>query len=73
MNVNIFSFQGSLVSICLEQLNEPNSLLRQWLAICLGRVWHGYDQARWAGARDMAHEKLYRLLEDSVPEVCFCI
>jgi hypothetical protein len=63
------SLQGSLISICLVQLNEPNPLLRQWLAICLGRLWNGYDQARWSGVRDNAHEKLYLLLEDPVPEV----
>lgn len=30
------ALQGSLVSICLEQLNDESWLLRQWLAICLG-------------------------------------
>lgn len=30
------ALQGSLVSICLEQLNDQSWLLRQWLAICLG-------------------------------------
>lgn len=63
------ALQGSLVSICLEQLTDANPLLRQWLAICLGRLWHQYDQARWCGVRDTAHEKLYTLLKDPVPEV----
>lgn len=30
------ALQGSLVSICLVQLNDESWLLRQWLAICLG-------------------------------------
>ncbi|XP_078048119.1 regulatory associated protein of MTOR complex 1 isoform X1 [Augochlora pura] len=60
---------GSLVSICLEQLGDINSLLRQWLCLCLGRLWHNYDKARWCGVRDIAHEKLFTLLRDSVPEV----
>ncbi|KAJ9585619.1 hypothetical protein L9F63_002589, partial [Diploptera punctata] len=63
------ALQGSLVSICLEQLGDPNPLLRQWLAICLGRLWNNYDKARWCGVRDIAHEKLYTLLTDPVPEV----
>ncbi|CAH0563709.1 unnamed protein product [Brassicogethes aeneus] len=61
--------QGSLVSICLEQLNDPCPLLRQWVAICLGKIWDRYDSARWTGVRDIAHEKLYTLLKDSYPEV----
>nr|CAD7430315.1 unnamed protein product [Timema monikensis] len=63
------AMQGSLVSICLEQLQDPNPLLRQWLAVCLGRLWTNYDKARWCGVRDIAHEKLYTLLQDPVPEV----
>lgn len=63
------ALQGSLVSICLEQLVDSNSLLRQWLCLCLARLWHNYDKARWCGVRDIAHEKLYTLLQDPVPEV----
>ncbi|XP_034933935.1 regulatory-associated protein of mTOR isoform X2 [Chelonus insularis] len=63
------ALQGSLVSICLEQLNDPNPQLRQWLCLCLGRLWHNYDKARWCGVRDIAHEKLASLLQDPVPEV----
>lgn len=61
--------QGSLVSICLIQLHDPSPQLRQWLAICLGHLWRNFDPARWAGVRDSAHEKLYPLLSDPVPEV----
>lgn len=63
------AMQGSLVSICLEQLGDANPLLRQWLAVCLGRLWTNFDKARWCGVRDIAHEKLYTLLQDPVPEV----
>lgn len=63
------ALQGSLVSICLVQLADPSALLRQWLAICLGRLWTNYAPARWCGVRDIAHEKLYTLLSDPVPEV----
>lgn len=61
--------QGNLIAICLEQLQDPHPLLRQWLAICLGRVWSKYDAARWCGVRDSAHEKLYCLITDPLPEV----
>lgn len=63
------ALQGSLVSVCLEQLNDPSPQLRQWVAICLGRLWDHYEKARWTGVRDIAHEKLYNLLKDPVPEV----
>ncbi len=32
-------------------------------------MWDRYDKARWRGARDNAHEKLYELLRDPSPEV----
>lgn len=63
------ALQGPLLSICLEQLNDSSWILRQWLAICLGMLWQNFEKARWSGARDLAHEKLYVLLRDSIPEV----
>ncbi|XP_034490586.1 regulatory-associated protein of mTOR-like isoform X1 [Drosophila innubila] len=63
------ALQGPLLSICLEQLNDSSWLLRQWLAICLGMLWQNFEKARWSGARDLAHEKLYVLLRDPIPEV----
>lgn len=59
----------SLVSICLVQLGDESHTLRQWLAICLGHLWQNFSKARWSGARDLAHEKLYPLLQDKVPDV----
>lgn len=64
------ALQSSVVSICLEQLSDTNIKLRQWSIICLARLWQRYDKARWCGVRDIAHEKLYPHLKDSVPEVC---
>lgn len=61
--------QGNIIAICLEQLTDPHPLLRQWLAICLGRVWYSYEAARWCAVRDSAPEKLYCLLTDPLPEV----
>ncbi|KAI8435475.1 LOW QUALITY PROTEIN: hypothetical protein MSG28_003776, partial [Choristoneura fumiferana] len=52
-----------------QQLGDGSPLLRQWACICLGRLWRGCDAARWAGVRDLAHEKLYPLLREPHPEV----
>jgi regulator-associated protein of mTOR len=59
----------SLVSVCLEHFNHPSPLMRQWVVICLGKSWEHYENARWMGVRDTAHEKLYVLLNDPCPEV----
>ncbi|XP_037293726.1 protein raptor homolog isoform X3 [Manduca sexta] len=63
------ALQGSMISICLEQLCDGSPLLAQWVCISLGRLWRGFDAARWAGVRDLAHEKLYPLLQHQDPEV----
>lgn len=63
--------QGNVVAICLEQLSDPSPKLRQWVTICLGETWANFEQARWCGVRDSAHEKLEILLSDPEPEVCF--
>ncbi|KAK7086926.1 hypothetical protein SK128_000698 [Halocaridina rubra] len=63
------ALQGSLMPLCLEQVSDPHPPLRQWATICLGHTWHHLPDARWAATRDNAHEKLYNLLSDPVPEV----
>ncbi|XP_069979013.1 regulatory-associated protein of mTOR isoform X2 [Penaeus vannamei] len=63
------ALQGSLMPLCLEQVSDPHPPLRQWATLCLGRTWHHHPDARWAATRDNAHEKLYTLLSDPVPEV----
>ena len=40
-----------------------------WLRCFPGRVWTNYNEARWRGVRDQAHERLYELLRDRHPEV----
>ncbi|CAG9092875.1 unnamed protein product [Plutella xylostella] len=51
----------------------PARLLR-WLCAALARLWQRYDDARWAGVRDNAHEKLAPLLTHPDPDVrCVCI
>ncbi|XP_035218462.1 regulatory-associated protein of mTOR-like isoform X2 [Stegodyphus dumicola] len=65
----VAALQNNVVAICLEQLNDPSAKLRQWVAICLGEIWANFEQARWCGVRDSAHEKLEVLLTDPEPEV----
>ncbi|CAG9584299.1 unnamed protein product [Danaus chrysippus] len=67
------ALQGSMISACLEQLGDcegaGSPLLQQWACIGLGRLWSGWEAARWAGVRDLAHEKLAALLPHPAPEV----
>ncbi len=35
----------------------------------MGHIWENNNNARWIGTRNTAHEKLFVLLEDPVPEV----
>lgn len=63
------AFQGSLIASCLEEINDSDANLRKWATICLGSLWNNYEDARWCGVRDSAHEKLYTLLDDKEPEV----
>ncbi|XP_045771418.1 regulatory-associated protein of mTOR isoform X1 [Maniola jurtina] len=74
------ALQGSMISACLEKLREwaeaggvceegGEAALLQWACIALGRLWRGWDEARWVGVRDRAHEKLAALLLHRRPEV----
>lgn len=63
------AYQANLIASCLEQLDDPDPMLRKWLAICLGTSWDNYEDARWCGVRSCAHEKLYTILDDPDPEV----
>ena len=61
--------QSNIIAVCTELLDDSNPLLRQWVVLCLGYEWHGYDPARWCAVRDNAYEKLYHLLSDDCVEV----
>ena len=36
---------------------------------CIARLWDDFQEAKWAGIRESAHERLCVLLTDPVPEV----
>ncbi|XP_053607559.1 regulatory-associated protein of mTOR isoform X2 [Plodia interpunctella] len=72
------ALQGSMISICLEQLGEcsqseseteESARLQQWVCVGVGRLWRGCEAARWAGVRDLAHEKLQPALAHARVEV----
>ena len=37
---------GNLITLCLNELEESDPVLRQWLAICLGRIWDRHEDGR---------------------------
>ncbi len=61
--------QVAFISNALEMVDESDRLLRQWIVIGIGLAWHNAIAARWSAIRDSAHEKLFPLLRDPVPEV----
>lgn len=61
--------KSGLLTDCLTHLNDPDPLLRRWVILCLGKLWEDNEEARWAGVRESAHERLCGLLTDPVPEV----
>lgn len=61
--------QVAFISNALEMLDEKDRLLRQWIVIGIGLAWHNAPASRWSAIRDSAHEKLFPLLQDPIPEV----
>ena len=56
-------------AICLAQLSDPDATLRQWILLCLAKLWENYDEAKTFAVKENAHEKICALLVDPVPEV----
>lgn len=64
------SLSPELIQACLDHLQDPdNPLLRQWSCLCISVLWHDYPEAKWAGIRALAHERLCHMATDPVPEV----
>ena len=32
------ALQGNIIALCSDQLTDQHAMLRQWLALCLGKV-----------------------------------
>ena len=60
---------GHLISICLNEVEDPDPVYRQWLVLCLATCWDRHEEARGHATRDNAPDKLETLLTDHTPEV----
>lgn len=59
-----------LINICIAHLRDAeNPLLRQWSCLCISMLWADFPEAKWAGIRCLAHQKLCEMALDPVPEV----
>ena len=59
-----------LIDICLGHLRDAeNPLLRQWSCLCISMLWQDFPEAKWAGIRCLAHQRLCEIALDPVPEV----
>ncbi|KAL0567020.1 Target of rapamycin complex 1 subunit kog1 [Marasmius crinis-equi] len=54
---------------CYDRLEEPDYLLRQWTALCIGQMWDGFDQGKMVGVERGTQDKLTHLLSDDSAEV----
>ena len=59
-----------LLKICSMQLDTKDSLLRQWLCLCFGKVWDKFFPGQKHALDDLiADELVSRYLNDDSPEV----
>ncbi|KAF1810164.1 WD repeat-containing protein-like protein mip1 [Eremomyces bilateralis CBS 781.70] len=66
----VVSLSQELIEICLNHMSDlENPLLRQWACLCLSMLWVDYSDAKWAGIRCGAHQRLCELVVDPVAEV----
>ena len=54
---------------CYDRLDEPDFLLRQWSALCIGQLWDNNDEIKVYGVDKGTQDKLIGLLSDESPEV----
>eukprot|EP01133_Synstelium_polycarpum_P018713 gene18713-22384_t len=60
---------GTLLPICLSQVNDPDPMVRRWMVLCMAKMWENFEEAKWAAIKESAHERLCLLLTDISPEV----
>ncbi|KAJ7292684.1 hypothetical protein C8J57DRAFT_1160952 [Mycena rebaudengoi] len=54
---------------CYDKLDDPDFLLRQWSALCIGQIWDGNDENKVYGVDRGTQDKLIDLLRDDSVEV----
>ncbi|MCJ1474557.1 hypothetical protein MMC13_003216 [Lambiella insularis] len=66
----VVSLSPDLFQACLDHMSDPeNPLLRQWSCLCISMLWQDFPEAKWAGIRANAHQRLCQMVLDPVPEV----
>eukprot|EP00727_Mastigamoeba_balamuthi_P000525 m51a1_g1047 putative regulatory-associated protein of mtor (1359) ;mRNA; r:748343-753586 len=61
---------AGLLPVCAKLLAEPDAMLRKWAVLCLGKLWEGMGDAKWAAIQmGVVDERLFKLLLDDAPEV----
>ncbi|KAF2757428.1 hypothetical protein EJ05DRAFT_476686 [Pseudovirgaria hyperparasitica] len=64
------SLSPELIENCITHMADVhNPLIRQWSCLCLAKLWVGFPEAKWAGIRCLAHQRLCELVLDAVSEV----
>ena len=58
---------GNLISICLNEMEEADTVFKQWLAICLGTRWDEHEEARLRATHCNAPKIPEALLVDPAP------
>ena len=66
----VVSLSADLFEACFEHIvDTENPLLRQWSCLCISMLWQDYPEAKWVGIQNMAHQRLWGIILDPVPEV----
>ncbi|KXS18669.1 hypothetical protein M427DRAFT_197186 [Gonapodya prolifera JEL478] len=61
--------KANVLGAAVVHLTDSDPLLRQWAAVCIGKLWERLPEAKFAAIKDSVHEKLCAMLGDVVPEV----
>lgn len=54
---------------CFDRLEEPDFLLRQWTALCIGQMWDNNEHGKFIGVQRGAPDKLIQIMSDDSVEV----
>lgn len=63
------SFEALVFDNCFARLDEPDFLLRQWTALCIGMIWGGNGRIKEYGVDMGVQDRLIAMLSDDAAEV----